>query len=235
MRGQSPGGGDGSRDNAVSLATPRRVHDNEGVARHAVSHALTMHETVSSDDELLILVDSDDRELGFLDKASCHDGAGVLHRAFSLFVFNERSELLIQQRAGAKRLWPSYWSNSCCSHPRRGESMETAVGRRLEQELRLSLRLRYLYRFEYSASFEDRGTERELCAVYVGFTRDEPTINTAEVASWRWIPADLLTGQLETDPERFTPWFRVEWQRLRRDFPAALRYPTSPPLETSSR
>ena len=96
---------------------------------------VTKHEVVSSDEESLSLVDSDDRELGFLDKSLCHAGAGVLHRACSLFVFNEGGELLIQQRAADKRLWPSYWSNSCCSHPRRGESMETATRRRLEQEL----------------------------------------------------------------------------------------------------
>ncbi len=190
--------------------------------RLQVSQALTKNEIVSSDEESLILVDSDDRELGFLDKSACHDGAGVLHRAFSLFVFNERGELLIQQRAEDKRLWPSYWSNSCCSHPRRGESMETAVGRRLEQELGMNIALRYRYKFEYSASFEDLGTEHELCWVYTGFATGEPLINTAEIASWRWVDGDLLTRQLDTEPERFTPWFKMEWQRLRREFPVAL-------------
>ena len=179
---------------------------------------MTKNAVVSSDEESLILVDSDDRELGFLDKSSCHDGAGVLHRAFSLFVFNQSGELIIQQRAANKRLWPLYWSNSCCSHPRRGESMERAVVRRLDQELRLNMPLRYLYKFEYSAAFEDLGTEHELCFVYVGFTGNEPVVNTAEIGSWRWIAPDLLTAQLETEPERFTPWFKMEWDRLRRDF-----------------
>ncbi len=190
-----------------------------------MSQALTKNEIVSSEEESLILVDAGDRELGFLDKSACHDGAGVLHRAFSLFVFNERGELLIQQRAEDKRLWPSYWSNSCCSHPRRGESMETAVSRRLEQELGLNMVLRYLYKFEYSAAFEDLGTEHELCSVYTGFTSSEPVINTVEIASWRWIDGNLLTSQLDTEPERFTPWFKMEWQRLQREYPAALRTP----------
>ena len=190
-----------------------------------MSQALTKNEIVSSDEESLILVDSDDFEIGFLDKSACHDGDGVLHRAFSLFVFNEGGELLIQQRAEDKRLWPSYWSNSCCSHPRRGESMETAVGRRLEQELGLNLLLRYRYKFEYSASFEDLGTEHELCSVYTGFTSSEPVINANEIASWRWIHGDLLTSQLDMEPERFTPWFKMEWQRLRREFPGALNLP----------
>ncbi|MCZ6855463.1 MAG: isopentenyl-diphosphate Delta-isomerase [Gammaproteobacteria bacterium] len=190
-----------------------------------MSQVLTRNKTVSSDGESLILVDGDDRELGFLDKSACHDGAGVLHRAFSLFVFNEHGELLIQQRAEDKRLWPSYWSNSCCSHPRRGETMETAVGRRLEEELGLNILLRYLYKFEYSASFGDLGTEHELCSVYTGFAGNEPVINTAEIASWQWIDRDLLTSQLDAEPERFTPWFKMEWERLRREFPIALRVP----------
>ena len=95
------------------------------------------HRIVSSEQEELILVDREDNELGFLSKAECHDGAGVLHRAFSLFLFNDEGELLLQQRSGNKRLWPNFWSNSCCSHPRRGESMEVATRRRLRDELNL--------------------------------------------------------------------------------------------------
>ena len=93
------------------------------------------HRIVSSEREQLILVDRDDREVGFMSKADAHDGAGVLHRAFSLFLFNDRGELLLQQRAPGKRLWGGYWSNSCCSHPRRGESLELATMRRLRDEL----------------------------------------------------------------------------------------------------
>ena len=82
----------------------------------------------------LILVDDADRELGYLSKAECHRGRGVLHRAFSLLIFNDAGELLLQQRSAAKRLWPLYWSNSCCSHPRRAETMEAATHRRLQEE-----------------------------------------------------------------------------------------------------
>src|SRR6185437_11810517 len=89
----------------------------------------------AADSELLILVDESDREIGQLSKAECHRGSGVLHRAFSLLIFNEAGELLLQQRSAHKRLWPLYWSNSCCSHPRRAESMETAIHRRLYEEL----------------------------------------------------------------------------------------------------
>ena len=89
----------------------------------------------------------------------------------------------------------------------------------------MTAQLRYLYKFEYSESFGDLGTEHELCSVYVGFTGNAPAINTAEIASWRWIGADQLTVQLETESERFTPWFKIEWHRLRRDFPEALSVP----------
>lgn len=180
--------------------------------------ALTKSDIVSSEQEPLILVDSDDRELGALDKSACHDGDGVLHRAFSLFVFNSAGELLLQQRAAGKRLWPSYWSNSCCSHPRAGEDMDEAVGRRLHQELGLGAELRFVYKFEYTAAFEDLGTEHELCWVYVGVTADDPVINTTEIDDWRWIAPRALTRELEDDGGRFTPWLKLEWARLRAEF-----------------
>lgn len=179
-------------------------------------------EVVSSDRELLILVDSDDREIGTLDKSACHDGDGVLHRAFSLFVFNDAGELLIQQRQSDKRLWPSYWSNSCCSHPRAGEVIEEAVARRLDEELGLSAELRFVYKFEYQAHFGDAGTEHELCSVYVGRTSAEPAVNAAEVFAWRWVAASALDRELGSHPERFTPWFKMEWQRLTGEFASVL-------------
>jgi isopentenyl-diphosphate Delta-isomerase len=104
---------------------------------------------VPADFDALILVDGADREVGFLPKDLCHDGQGVLHRAFSLLVFNEKGEQLLQQRSASKRLWPLYWSNSCCSHPRRGESMEAAVKRRLDEELGLSCPVQFLFKFQY--------------------------------------------------------------------------------------
>jgi len=170
---------------------------------------------VSSDREPLILVDDDDREVGTLAKGACHDGDGVLHRAFSLFVFNPRGELLLQRRSRDKRLWPSYWSNSCCSHPRAGESMEEATHRRLRQELGMGATLRYLFKFKYHARFQDEGSERELCSVYAGISTDEVRPNLSEVAQWRWITPAALDGELATEPDAFTPWFKLEWPRLR--------------------
>lgn len=198
-----------------TLAAPIPAADTAGIP---LAQALTKSDVVSSEREPLILVDHQDRQIGELDKSACHDGSGVLHRAFSLFVFNPRRELLIQRRAAGKRLWPSYWSNSCCSHPRAGEQMPAAVVRRLQQELGLTASLRYVYKFEYTASYAGLGTEHELCWVYVGCTRDEPVINTTEISDWRWVAPDDLTRQLADYPERFTPWLKLEWTRLIDEF-----------------
>jgi isopentenyl-diphosphate Delta-isomerase len=180
-----------------------------------MSRQPTRNLVVSSEEERLILVDSDDRETGTSTKSACHDGAGVLHRAFSVFVFNRHGELLIHQRHPSKRLWPNFWSNSCCSHPRAGEDVDVAVHRRLEQELGLTADLQYVYKFEYVAPFGDAGTEHELCWVYAGTTDATPVINTTEIANWRWIAPATLDSELAQTPQRFTPWFKLEWQAVR--------------------
>jgi isopentenyl-diphosphate Delta-isomerase len=183
-----------------------------------VVQPLIRSEIVSSEDEPLILVDGDDREVGWLDKSAAHDGDGILHRAFSLFIFNGTGELLIQQRAPGKRLWPSYWSNSCCSHPRAREDMGEAVARRLHEELGLQAQLNFVYKFEYAARYQDLGTEHELCSVYIGHTRDEPAVNATEIQAWRWISPAALTHELAEHGDRYTPWLKLEWDYLRRTF-----------------
>jgi isopentenyl-diphosphate delta-isomerase len=176
-----------------------------------------VNRVVSSEDEELILVDEDDREQGYLSKAACHDGEGVLHRAFSAFLFNAAGELLLQQRADTKRLWPAYWSNSCCSHPRRGESMSTATGRRLGEELNLAAELRFVYKFRYQASYADLGAENELCHVFLGRIGEDVQPNAQEISAIRFVSADTLDRELAESPERFTPWFKLEWDALRRE------------------
>lgn len=176
-----------------------------------------MDEVASADSEALILVDETDREVGHLSKAKCHDGQGVLHRAFSLLIFNGDGELLLQQRSAAKRLWPLYWSNSCCSHPRRFESMETAIHRRLEEELGLSCPLQFLFKFQYQAQFEAAGSELELCSVFIGRSRGPVTVDPREIHAWRWIHPDALETQMSGSAEKFTPWFKLEWARIWRE------------------
>lgn len=185
----------------------------------------TRFEVVSSDDEPLILVDDNDRQIGILDKASCHDGNGTLHRAFSLFVFNSLGETLLQRRHSDKRLWPGYWSNSCCSHPRNGEPTDEAVVRRAKQELGLSVEPSFLFKFQYKASFHDIGTELELCSVFVSHTDQAPLVNATEIEEWQWISPSGLDRKIATEPAAFTPWLRIEWERLRTEFRDNIRPP----------
>jgi isopentenyl-diphosphate delta-isomerase len=178
----------------------------------------------AADSELLILVDEDDREVGYLNKIACHQGAGVLHRAFSLLIFNNKGELLLQQRAASKRLWPLYWSNTCCSHPRRFETMEVAIHRRLFEELGLHCPLQFLFRFRYQAQFDAAAAEQELCSVYAGRYNGPVRINPEEILAWRWISPEALQAELaKTGAEKFTPWFRLEWERIWREHRAELR------------
>jgi isopentenyl-diphosphate Delta-isomerase len=177
----------------------------------------------AADSEALILVDEADREVGHLSKVKCHDGQGVLHRAFSLLIFNDAGELLLQQRAPSKRLWPRYWSNSCCSHPRRAESMETAIHRRLYEELGLRCPLQFLFKFQYQAQFESAGSEQELCSVFIGRSGDPVRTDPREIMAWRWILPEALQAELAAEADKFTPWFKMEWARVWRDHrPAVL-------------
>lgn len=192
-----------------------------------MADASPRHPTVSSEAEQLILVDADDRAVGHASKAAAHDGRGLRHRAFSLFIFNGHGELLLQQRSRGKRLWPGYWANSCCSHPRQGESMEQATERRLQQELGMHCPLRYLFKFEYQADYRDLGAEHELCWVYAGTCTQPVRANATEVEAWRFIAPAALDREIARCPERFTPWLKLEWARLRQD-PALSAY-LSPP------
>ena len=178
---------------------------------------------VSFDSEPLILVDEHDQEIGHLSKADAHDGAGQLHRAFSLFVFDGRGRLLLQRRAASKRLWPDYWSNTCCSHPRRGEDIGDAIHRRLDQELGLSCPLEFLFKFQYQAQFDDEGSENELCSVYAGHCDDAPEVNRNEISDLRYIEPAALDREMNDTPSAFTPWFRIEWQRIREEHGRVLR------------
>ena len=172
-------------------------------------------ERVSFEDELLVLVDTDDRAIGHATKAACHDGAGLLHRAFSVFLFNARGEVLLQQRSSQKRLWPMFWSGSCCSHPRKGEEIDDATHRRIRQELSVDSTLSFLFRFRYQEEFGAAGSEHELCSVYVGLATGSISINANEIHGWRWIePADL-DRDMDAHPESYTPWLRVQWARMR--------------------
>ena len=179
-------------------------HDNRSAAASAAAAGT----------DALILVDEADRGVGTLSKIKCHEGRGVLHRAFSLLIFGAGGELLIQQRSATKRLWPLYWSNSCCSHPRSGETMEAAIHRRLSEELGLRCPLQFLFKFQYQAQFDATGAEHELCSVFIGRSSDTLRIDRGEIHAWRWVTPEALHTELSTGAGNFTPWFKIEWDRV---------------------
>ncbi len=171
-------------------------------------------EIVSNSSEELILVDELDREIGHSPKSDCHAGNGVLHRAFSIFIFNKKNELLLQRRSAEKPLWPDYWSNTCCSHPRVGESMEEAVSRRLVEELGIECPLTFLFKFKYHAQYGTVGAEHEYCWVYYGHYDGEVDVNEREIAEWRYLDIASLESEVAASPENFTPWLKMEWAQI---------------------
>lgn len=176
------------------------------------------HEVVSSPSEELILVDENDQEIGTMSKDRCHVAPGTLHRAFSVFLFNAAGDVLLQQRAAGKPLWPLFWSNACCSHPRQGETLDIAVERRMQQELGVTADVDHVYKFTYQAPFGDIGAEHELCHVFIGQHEGPFDVNETEVAALRYFTQDELNAALEDQPDRFTPWFKMEWRELRDRF-----------------
>lgn len=171
---------------------------------------------VSFDDEPLICVDAADAIVGHNSKAICHDGDGILHRALSVFLFDGRGRVLLQQRSANKRLWPLWWANSCCSHPRKGEATAPAAARRLREELGVSAPLTFTHRFEYQARFADVGSEHELCHVFVAKSDAPIHAHQDEIAATAWWQPDALDTALREATAPFTPWLRLEWAALRR-------------------
>jgi isopentenyl-diphosphate delta-isomerase len=122
---------------------------------------------------------------------------------------------LLQKRSAGKALWPLYWSNSCCSHPRPGETTHQAAHRRLSEELGISTPLTFLFKFAYQARFNDVGSENELCSVFIGQSDHPIQADPAEIDAWRFVSIPELEAEMDQNPDRFTPWFKIEWRRLR--------------------
>lgn len=158
--------------------------------------------------EQVILVDEQDNEIGSMEKIEAHEKA-LLHRAFSIFIFNEAGEMMLQQRALSKYHSPGLWTNTCCSHPRPGESLEEATGRRIVEEMGFSCEMKEVFDFIYEAPFDDGLTEHELDHVFVGMYNEDPEINAEEVAGWMWIDVDELLSEVKENPENYTVWFKI--------------------------
>ncbi len=156
----------------------------------------------------VILVDEKDNEVGRMEKMEAHR-EGVLHRAFSIFIFNSRGEMLIHQRAAGKYHGAGLWTNACCSHPMPGERVEDAVHRRLREEMGLRCSSRKIFDFIYRAEVEHGLTEHEYDHVFVGYTDQDPQPDDEEVSDWKWIDPVALISDFKKYPERYTVWFGI--------------------------
>ena len=164
-------------------------------------------------DEFLILVDDNDLQWGKLEKSLVHE-LGLLHRAFSIFIFNTNGELLLQKRAEHKYHSGGLWTNTCCSHPRFGEDLEFATARRLMEEMGLTCEIEKAFSFIYKAEFENGLKEHEFDHVFIGLSDTPPIINRAEVKTWKYMSIGAINAELILFPENYTAWFKICFEKV---------------------
>ena len=159
-------------------------------------------------EEYVILVNEKDQEIGLMPKLEAHQKA-VLHRAFSVFIFNSENELMLQQRASDKYHSPNLWTNTCCSHQRSGESNIQAGTRRLYEEMGFTTPLKEITSFIYKAPFDNGLTEHELDHIMVGYYNEDPVINSDEVEDWKWMKIEDVKKDISLNPDLYTAWFKI--------------------------
>lgn len=156
----------------------------------------------------VILVDESDRELGVMEKMEAHR-KGVLHRAFSVLLFNSKGEVLLQKRSPAKYHSAGLWTNTCCSHPKPDENIELAVRRRLQEEMGIDSNPEFAYKFIYKTALDNNLIEHELDHVFIGVYDGEPMVNSHEVEDWRFASIESVRKDISTSPETYTHWFKL--------------------------
>lgn len=164
-------------------------------------------------EEKVILVDVYDNPTGSMSKIEAHE-KGILHRAFSVFILNEKGQLMLQQRALNKYHSPGLWTNTCCSHQREGEGNIDAGKRRLKEEMGFIVPMKALFSFIYKAPFDNGLTEHELDHVLLGYYNHEPIINPKEVAAWKWVDLDQIASEIKDTPQLYTVWFKIIFDRF---------------------
>lgn len=164
-------------------------------------------------EENVILVDENDRQIGTMPKMEAHEKA-LLHRAFSVFIMNDKGETMLQQRAADKYHSPLLWTNTCCSHQRVGESNIEAGQRRLQEEMGFVTGLDELISFVYKAPFDNGLTEHEFDHVMIGSYEGKPDINPDEVAAWKWMKPQAVRDDIDEHPDRYTAWFKIIFERF---------------------
>ena len=163
--------------------------------------------------EQVILVDVDDCEIGLMEKMEAHKQA-VLHRAFSVFLFNTQGKMLLQQRALTKYHSAGLWTNTCCSHPRPGETLENAVSRRLMEEMGITAKVSKAFDFIYQAALPDHLNEHEFDHVFIGNFDDEVHPNHLEVANFVYQSMEEIAANLQSHPENYTVWFKIAFPKV---------------------
>jgi len=163
--------------------------------------------------ENVILVNENDEQIGLMEKIEAHEKA-LLHRAFSVFILNDKGELMLQQRALHKYHSPGLWTNTCCSHQRDGESNISAGKRRLQEEMGFVTELTEAVSFIYKAPFDNGLTEHEYDHVMTGTYNDEPKINPDEVASWKWMDVQAVKDDIAVNPAIYTAWFKIIFDKF---------------------
>ncbi len=164
-------------------------------------------------EEYVVLVDDNDNKIGLMPKLMAHEKA-LLHRAFSVFIFNDKNELMLQRRALSKYHSPGLWTNTCCSHQRDHESNIEAGKRRLEEEMGFVTELKEVTSFIYKAPFDNGLTEHEYDHVMVGKYNDMPTINPDEVDSWKWKDLEEVKVDINLNPSEYTEWFKIIFDKF---------------------
>ena len=164
-------------------------------------------------EEQVILVNENDEQIGLMPKMEAHEKA-VLHRAFSVFIFNSNNELMLQQRAAHKYHSPLLWTNTCCSHQRDGETNIEAGTRRLQEEMGFTTSLKETTSFIYKAPFDNGLTEHELDHIMIGYYEQAPVINPDEVEDWKWMPLEDVRTDIAAQPEIYTAWFKIIFEKF---------------------
>ena len=164
-------------------------------------------------EEHVILVNENDEPIGVMPKLEAHEKA-LLHRAFSVFIFNAKNELMLQQRAAHKYHSPLLWTNTCCSHQRLGESNIEAGKRRLQEEMGFVTELKESISFIYKAPFDNGLTEHEYDHILIGTYEDNPVVNPEEVADWKWMTLEDVKSDMAKQPEMYTEWFKIIFDKF---------------------
>ncbi|MDE1823255.1 MAG: isopentenyl-diphosphate Delta-isomerase [Candidatus Micrarchaeota archaeon] len=162
----------------------------------------------------VILVDDNDNQIGIEEKIRAHQDGGKLHRAFSVFVFNDKGETMMQKRAPTKHSARNIWSNTCCSHPYPNEATITAARRRLKEEMGFDCDLKEAFHFTYKADVGQGLTEHEYDHVFFGFYGKDPKPDPREVSDWKWVGLRDLKKEIAKDPKKFSPWVVMSINRV---------------------